>query len=146
MFIYKNVLQDSVSTSKNYLETKFLYSDFMPTYESIEVCVDKGITSVPVIETINYIEENYEDGDLSLKQIASNFDYSYTNLSRIFKVQTGYSFKEYLGKLRVEKAIVLLKTTNHKIYEVAEMVGLSTKNFNRLFIKYIGESPKHLRN
>lgn len=112
----------------------------------INKSIDKTKTySISVKETIHFVEENYKNSDLTLQEIASNFGYGYTGLSRDFHAQTGARFKSYLGKYRIEKSIQLLKNTNYMMYEVAEKVGLNIKNFNRLFIKHMGITPTKYR-
>lgn len=105
----------------------------------------KETYSISVKEAIHYIEDNYKNTDLTLQEIATNFGYGYTGLSRDFHAQTGYRFKSYLGKYRIDKSIQLLKNTNYMMYEVAEKVGLNIKNFNRLFIKHMGITPTEYR-
>ena len=62
-------------------------------------------------------------GDLYLDDVAKAVFLSPGYLCRIFKSETGYSFKEYLHKLRIEKAQQLILDTDYKYYEIAEMVG-----------------------
>ena len=68
----------------------------------------------------------------------------YTNasyLSRVFKEKTGQTFRGYLFKLRMEKAMELLRDTDNKGYEVAEMVGIKDPHyFSVCFKKYTGLS------
>lgn len=53
---------------------------------------------------------------------------------------------EYLTEVRIQKAKELLRTTNFKIYEIAEMVGYqSTEHFNRMFKKKMQMSPSAFR-
>lgn len=62
-------------------------------------------------------------------------------LSRIFKQETGFTFVEYLTKIRMDKAIKLIKETNLKAYQVADEVGISNPHyFSICFKKWTGVS------
>ena len=66
------------------------------------------------------------------------FDY----LSTLFKTETGTTYSQYLRALRVKKAADLMRTTNLKVYEIAERVGYSdTASFYRVFKEELGVSP-----
>jgi YesN/AraC family two-component response regulator len=46
----------------------------------------------------------------------------------------------------MENALELLKRTNYKIYEIAELTGYpNTEHFSRTFKKIMGQSPKEYR-
>lgn len=63
-------------------------------------------------------------------------------LSRLFREEVGESFNEYVTRQRIDKAIVLLQTTNLKVYEVAEQIGIpSYRYFSVLFRNRTGVSP-----
>ncbi len=89
----------------------------------------------------NYINENMSDPEMSLSHTAKKFYMNVSYLSRIFKQESGYTFVEYLTKIRMEKAIRLLKETDLKAYQVAELVGISNPHyFSICFKKWTGVS------
>ena len=95
---------------------------------------------------INYINENYSDPNISLRQIAAKFHISYNYLCRFFKTQTGTVFLDYLHNLKMEKSKELLKTTNKSINEIASELGFSSANsFIRKFKAEINMSPGEYR-
>jgi len=71
-----------------------------------------------------YIEENYQDG-ITLSEMAAEFNLSSSYLSNLFHDQTGESFSEYLNMLRLNKAKELLKSTDIKIYQIADQLGFN---------------------
>lgn len=88
------------------------------------------------------IEDNLKDQDLSVDKLADYMNMSrstlYRNISEISKL----SPNELINLSRLKKAAHLIKTTNMKIYEVAEMVGYrSQTSFGRNFQKHFGMSP-----
>jgi len=90
----------------------------------------------------SYINEYYKD-PITLQTIA---DYLYINssyLSRLFKKETGYNITDYINKVRIDKAKDLLINSDYKIYEIADMVGISDPAyFSVLFKKYTNMSPR----
>ncbi|MEA5257375.1 chromate resistance protein [Arcicella aquatica] len=80
---------------------------------------------------------------LSLKEISKELDVNPAYLSREFsKYFENLSFGEYIRKLRIEKAIELLSSTNHSLTEIAYLTGFSDQShFTRIFKKYTGENP-----
>lgn len=102
----------------------------------------KNRQSRKLIEDIKkYIEKNYMK-DITIKTISEEFYMNPSYLSRLFSCETGVPFTDYLIKLRIEKAKVLLNDPRLKIYTVSEMVGYKNeKYFTRVFKKFEGASP-----
>lgn len=95
-----------------------------------------------VIEDIKeYLHNNLSHPELSLSNTAKRFYMNASYLSRIFKQETGFTFVEYLTKIRMDKAIKLIKETNLKAYQVADEVGISNPHyFSICFKKWTGVS------
>lgn len=65
---------------------------------------------------------------------------------RLFKKETGTTFGEYQGRLRVEKVKQLLADRSFRIGEAALASGFgSIPQFNRVFRKYAGMTPSQCR-
>lgn len=56
----------------------------------------------------NYINENYDNSELSLTKIADDFGYSSTYFSKLFKELFQENFAAYLEKVRIENVCILL--------------------------------------
>lgn len=98
-----------------------------------------------VDEAKNIISMEYAS-DISLESIAKRLYISSCYLSSIFSQEAGITFKDYLIRVRIEKAKELLKEPSAKIYEVAEDVGYSDPHyFSQLFKKYTGFTPAQYR-
>ncbi|SEK96479.1 AraC-like ligand binding domain-containing protein [Carnobacterium iners] len=95
-----------------------------------------------VNEIIHYLETHYRK-DITLNDLARHYFLSSTNLSRIFKEETGDSPINYLIKVRLEQAKLLLDTkTNMSIKEISKLVGYNDAlYFSKLFKKHYGQSP-----
>jgi len=99
-----------------------------------------------IVKAKRYIADNYEDADLSLGRVADYVDLNEKYFTNRFTKETGETFSSYLTGLRMQKAKELLKTTNFKVYEIAEMVGYhNVEHFNRMFKKLHGISPAQYR-
>lgn len=93
-----------------------------------------------------YIEENYSDPSLSLETICTTLHISIAYFSSIFKREVGESYTGYLTKIRLEKALELLKTTDEKTYLIAHKVGYEEPNyFGYVFKKHYGMTPSQYR-
>lgn len=93
-----------------------------------------------------YLKRNYMDS-VNLKLLAEQFHLNAVYISQLFKKETGESLTEYLLKIRMEKAAVLLGDTNLRIQEISDMVGYhTTKQFSAIFKRYYGVIPSEYRN
>ncbi len=100
-----------------------------------------------LIRTIQeYIKNNYVDSSLCLNKISEQFGISESYFSYLFKAETKTNFSEYLEKLRMEQALVLLQTTSIPVSNLYLEVGYNNANsFRRAFKKVHGVSPKAIR-
>lgn len=84
---------------------------------------------------------------LSLQQASDELELNPTYLSREFsKYFDNMSFGEYMRKLRINKAIELMKDKNYALTEIAYLTGFSDQShFNRTFKKQVGCNPLNYR-
>ena len=93
-----------------------------------------------------YIDGHYTQSDLSLNEVAAQVNLSPSHFSAVFSHETGETFKEYLTRLRIERAKELLRTTNLKSFEVAYQSGYNDPHyFSYIFRKNTGLSPQQFR-
>ncbi|MGZ9584904.1 response regulator transcription factor [Paenibacillus marinisediminis] len=93
-----------------------------------------------------YIEQHYNDSELSLKDTAEHFELSPNYFGNLFKKEAGMSFNQYLTQLRMEKAKAYLLDPMTRLYEVGEVVGYKDyAYFSKTFKKHIGFSPSEYR-
>jgi len=92
-----------------------------------------------------YIKENYKR-DISAGDVASILGYSDVYFSKIFKQLFDDTFINYLTKVRIDKAKVLLKDVGFNIKEVGASVGYTDSNyFTKVFKRAVGMSPSEYR-
>lgn len=92
-----------------------------------------------------FINSNYYDS-LTLDIISKKFNISPWYFSRTFKEITGFTFIEYLNRIRIKEAQNLLKNSNLSIEEITGKVGFdSSTHFGRTFKSLVGISPLKYR-
>ena len=91
------------------------------------------------------VSQQYNE-DITLNYIAKELCYNPVYLGRIFKQETGKSFRNYLNSYRVKKAAKLICENRYKIHEICEMVGYRDINyFCRVFKEAYGSSPSEFK-
>lgn len=99
-----------------------------------------------VIKAKRYLADHYDDAELSQVQVAEHVGLNEKYFSNRFTKEAGETFSNYLTQLRIQKARELLRTTNFKGYEIAEMVGYrNAEHFTRMFKKETGITPTQYR-
>jgi two-component system response regulator YesN len=93
-----------------------------------------------------YVAAHYTDDDMSLSAVAAAVGLSPSYFSVVFSRATGETFIEYLTRVRVHKAMELLRMTPLSAAEVAYRVGYNNpRYFFAVFKKVTGQSPTEFR-
>ena len=86
---------------------------------------------------LQYVKDNYTT--LTLPELAAKFGYSESQIARIIKKYTGFTYSTYVITLRINTATFLLKSTKYTVAQIAEAVGIkSPEYFCRLYKKQVG--------
>jgi len=86
------------------------------------------------------------DQDLNLQSLASKYGYSPFHFQRMFSHAMGETPKQYVDRLRLEKAAYKLQITDEPIFDVCLSVGFKNhETFTRAFRRYFGTSPRDCR-
>ena len=114
-------------------------------YEFLEIII-KTVAEFSQVNSMSqkalqYIEDHLSVNGLSLHMVASGLYVSNSYLSRVFKQFSGESITKYIMRKRIEKSMELFDTTDLKVYEVAEKVGMPDAHyFGTCFKKYTGKT------
>ncbi len=93
-----------------------------------------------------FIDAHYANPDLLLNEVAARVNLSPSHFSVVFSQEMGESFKDYLTRIRMERAKELLRTTNLKCAEIAYQSGYNDPHyFSHVFHKRIGLPPQQFR-
>ena len=100
---------------------------------------------IPVKRAMELIQQRYWD-QFSLSSLALQVGMSKYHLSRRFREVLGVTFRDYLLRVRLERAKALLATRQVSITEVAQNVGFGDlPRFDKVFKRYTGFTPSAYR-
>lgn len=104
-----------------------------------------SIESRRVQKIHDYLAQHYTE-DIRLSQLADQINMTESSFSRFFKQRTGSTVSDYLLDIRIGNATRLLVDSAQSISEICFSSGFNNiSNFNRLFRKQKGCSPKEFR-
>ncbi|KGE17887.1 response regulator transcription factor [Paenibacillus wynnii] len=99
-----------------------------------------------IIKQVHELVGNPSGHDLSVKTIADHVFLHPVYLSKIYKAETGEGLGDYIIRMRMERALYLLKNTNKKIYEITSELGYQNPQyFSKMFKKHYGMTPNEFR-
>jgi two-component system response regulator YesN len=135
VFAYPGIREYIQAVQQQLLRLNQLYDEFKCSYRNTQ----------DLNEAIRFIHENYHK-PLDLAMVSNHVSLNYAYFSNLFKKNVGKGFAEYLRDVRLDKARRLLADTEHKIVEVADMVGYeSYKSFTRAFRDAMNMQPTEYR-
>ena len=92
------------------------------------------------------VEQNMDNSDYSVDELAVELALSRRHLSRKFQSIIGLSPGEFIRSVRLKRAAQMLKDTQYNISEIADRVGFGAiKSFNQNFKEEFGLTPTQYR-
>jgi YesN/AraC family two-component response regulator len=143
---------DNISSLKSFDEknNSQASSDYLETNGILQILLSQFIEEKNVIyhpasnkvtEILHYISEHLSE-TLTVDSLAKRCHINTDYFSRLFKQQTGVRPVKYIQQKRIERAKILLATTNHSMQTIADMIGLpNISYFSRLFLKHTDKAP-----
>ena len=96
---------------------------------------------------LQYIEEHFCEETLGVGEVCEACFISPSGLQRAFLQHFGISPKQYIIKLRMNRALKLLTESSYSVREIAALCGFADeKYFSRAFKEKYGYPPSKLRN
>ena len=94
---------------------------------------------------IDYIQKNYTH-NISLAELAQREKLDMTYLSHFIKNKLGVTFREYVNRLRLERAVDLVSTTNMRMIDICIDCGYSDYRYlNKAFMQEFNMTPAQVR-
>lgn len=138
-------LEEAVNFYDFYEDIEQTFLDLMEQYERAGSAAGQKPCRREIVEVKNYVNLNMRE-ELSIPVMAALANMSESRFSHVFKEETGISFVEYVNQVRMDKAETLLKTTDLKINEIGEQIGINNANyFSAQFKRREGMSPGEFR-
>ena len=98
-----------------------------------------------LLRVLVFIQRNLDE-ELPLEDLARVAHFSPYHFHRIFRGIVGESLKEHIRRLRLERAAMRLKHTDHSVLAIALEAGFQThESFTRAFRALLGCSPSQFR-
>lgn len=95
---------------------------------------------------LGYLHDHYRES-VSRRDIAKAVGYNESYVSHLFSQTMGITLPEYIHSLRIDDACRLLLETDATVADLASELGFaSIRNFNRVFLKQTGVTPRQYRN
>ena len=87
------------------------------------------------------------ESQISLKKLSQDLNLSQGYISQCFKKHMGITVMKYAKKIRIERAKVLLLSTNESILDIGLALGFHDQShFYKTFKSFTGMSPSDYRN
>lgn len=130
--------KNSIDNMKLYLR----YITMLTQHYLKEMDSDKSIAK----SIQDYVDQHYSE-DITRESLSDIFYLNTDYVSKLFKKETGLSFKNYVIQKRIAAAKNLLKNTDLPINTVSDNVGYGNYSyFTRIFKKETGMTPIEYRN
>lgn len=113
--------------------------------ESMQLQEQRTGTEEALRRVLAYLNDHYRE-DITRKDIARAVGYNESYVSHLFSDTMHSTLPEYIHALRIDDACRLLLETDMTVSQIASQLGFaSIRNFNRVFLKRIGSSPRQYR-
>ena len=144
-FLMQSILNDKTRDLQNIVESRgilyILISRFLETVRPKASSMDERIR-----KALDYIRINIGN-KITVMDLADNASLSMEHFIRMFKKETGKTPNMYITRVKMERALVMLETSNSNIKSIALTLGYDNLSyFTRSFKRFSGVTPQQYRN
>ena len=140
--------QTRVVTRKQYDSILRLMAIFAQHLSALsnQLLVQGSTEENPTITKAKAFIAERQSTEVTLGDVAEHVNMSAFYFCKTFKKATGMTFTDYLARIRIERVKSLLLNPHMRVSEIAYDAGFqSLSQFNRVFRRVAGESPKAYR-
>lgn len=120
--------------------------NMIDTYVNLLINDTEVTDSFVINRILKHLHLNIES-TISLKKLSNDLNLSQGYISDCFKKHMGITIMNYAKKIRIERAKVLLLTTNDSILDISIRLGFHDQShFYKIFKSFTGVSPSQYRN
>ncbi len=131
--------------SHHYLETAGILKVLLAQFIKDKEAGTQAHRGNKITDMLYYISEHLHK-ELTVQHLAERCHMNPDYFSRFFKEQTGIRPLEFLQNRRIERAQILLSTTDDTLQQIADKVGLpNISYFSRLFTRITGKTASAYR-
>lgn len=121
------------------------YLASLPSSQATEAEAGAKADDIDWNKSINYIQENLDNNDLTLEEVARQNYVCKWHFSKMFKRKMGLTFREFLINERIKLAKEMLMT-DQSVTDVCYAVGYGDlTHFGRMFQKKVGMPPSRFK-
>ncbi len=121
------------------------FGEICPEEHPLVLLHDSTTNDSRIFQAILYIKRNQTD-KITVAETARMAGLSPSRFLFLFKRETGFSFSDFVQRLKVSKALRLVEGSDLAFGEIAECCGfIDQSRMSVLFNRYFGKSPGEMR-
>lgn len=137
----KEKMQHDISQMLHYSEIRDWLLQFIREAVKHAELISRQSKKAEIVDAQKYVQLNLER-KITLEEVAGLLHLNVSYFSRLFKKETGENFIEYVTRVKMEQAGLLLTSPGNTVEKVALMLGYDNKSyFVKLFKQHFGVSP-----
>ncbi|SEM31116.1 MULTISPECIES: response regulator transcription factor [unclassified Butyrivibrio] len=140
------IIKKALKEAESLQETRDLreaFSEAGPTIPEIPTDASENESNIKAL--LKYVDDHFRE-EISREQLSVMFFFDPDYITKIFKKETGMSYKNYVIEKRLSLAKELLTESDYPIHDIAQYVGYDNYSyFTRLFKKSFGVTPIEFR-